>query len=104
MAILRQAELGTPIAELIREVGISEQAFYQWKRKFIGLEVAQAEQVKLMAEENSRIRWTLGDGSTEQDFRSETAFMPRAVATARTFSMSYRFVDSTQVATEKENR
>ena len=60
MAILRQAELGTPIAELIREVGISEQAFYQWKRKFIGLEVAQAEQVKLMAEENSRIRWTLG--------------------------------------------
>ena len=49
VAILRQAELGTPIAELIREVGISEQTFYQWKRKFIGLEVDQAEQVKLMA-------------------------------------------------------
>ena len=56
VAILRQAELGTPLAELIREVGISEQTFYQWKRKLIGLEVDQAEQVKLMAEENSRLR------------------------------------------------
>jgi putative transposase len=55
-AILKQAELGTPIAELIRQVGISEQTFYQWKRKFIGLEVDQAEQLKRMAEENSRLK------------------------------------------------
>ena len=55
-AILKQAELGTPIAELIREVGISEQTFHQWKRKFIGLEVDQAEQLKHMAEENSRLK------------------------------------------------
>jgi len=56
MAILRQAELGTPIAELIRDVGISEQTFYQWKRKFIGLEVDQAEQVKPTAEANNRLK------------------------------------------------
>jgi len=55
-AILKQAELGTPIAELIRQVGISEQTFYQWKRKFIGLEVGQAEELKRMAEENSRLK------------------------------------------------
>ena len=55
-AILKQAELGTPIAELIRQVGISEQTFYQWKRKFIGLGVDQAEQLKRMAEENSRLK------------------------------------------------
>jgi len=55
-AILKQAELGTPIAELIRQVGIPEQTFYQWKRKFIGLEVDQAEQLKRMAEENSRLK------------------------------------------------
>ena len=56
MAILRQAELGTPIAELIRDVGISEQTFYQWKRKFIGLEVDQAEQVKPTAEANNGLK------------------------------------------------
>ena len=55
-ATLKQAELGTPIAELIRQVGISEQTFYQWKRKFIGLEVDEAEQLKRMAEENSRLK------------------------------------------------
>ena len=55
-ATLKQAELGTPIAELIRQVGISEQTFYQWKRKFIGLEVDEAEHLKRMAEENSRLK------------------------------------------------
>jgi len=37
-------------------VGISEQTFYQWKRKFIGLEVDQAEQVKPTAEANNRLK------------------------------------------------
>ena len=38
VAILKQAELGIPIAELIRQVGISEQTFYRWKKKYSGLE------------------------------------------------------------------
>jgi len=32
VAVLKQAELGLPIAELIRKVGISEQTFYRWKK------------------------------------------------------------------------
>ena len=31
---LKQAETGTPVAEVIRKMGISEQTFYRWKRKF----------------------------------------------------------------------
>ena len=38
---LRQQEAGTPIAELTRKLGVSEQTFYRWKRKFAGLVVAE---------------------------------------------------------------
>jgi putative transposase len=39
VSVLKQAEVGVPIAELIRKVGISEQTFYRWKAKYVGLEV-----------------------------------------------------------------
>lgn len=34
---LRQAESGTPVAEIIRRLGVSEQTFYRWKKQFAGL-------------------------------------------------------------------
>ena len=34
---LRQAELGTPVAEVTRKMGITEQTFYRWKKKYGGL-------------------------------------------------------------------
>ena len=39
--VLRQAETGTPIGEVCRKTGISEQTFYRWKKKFAGLGVAE---------------------------------------------------------------
>jgi putative transposase len=54
VAILKQAELGIPIAELIRQVGVSEQTFYWWKKKYGGLEIDQVRQLKQMAEEKPR--------------------------------------------------
>lgn len=36
--VLKQAEIGVPIAELIRKAGISEQTFYRWKKQCVGLE------------------------------------------------------------------
>ena len=38
VAVLKQAELGLPVAELIRRVGITEQTFYRWKKTYAGLE------------------------------------------------------------------
>jgi transposase-like protein len=37
---LRQAESGTPVAEIIRKLGIAEQTFYRWKKRFAGMGVA----------------------------------------------------------------
>jgi putative transposase len=44
VAIVKQAEMGLPVAELIRRVGISEQTFYRWKKQYTGLEVDQVRQ------------------------------------------------------------
>ncbi|MBB5405049.1 transposase-like protein [Paraburkholderia atlantica] len=36
MAALKQAELGMPVADLIRQLGISEQTYYRWKKLYVG--------------------------------------------------------------------
>ena len=56
VAVLKQAEAGVPIAELIRRVGISEQTFYRWKKQYVGLEVDQVRQLKQVEEENTRLK------------------------------------------------
>lgn len=61
VAILKQAELGIPIAELIRQVGVSEQTFYRWKKRYSGLEVDQLRQMKQLQEENARLKRIVAD-------------------------------------------
>jgi putative transposase len=39
VSVLKQAEVRVPIAELIGKAGISEQTFYRWESRYIGLEV-----------------------------------------------------------------
>ena len=61
VAILKQAELGIPIGELIRQVGVSEQTFYRWKKKYSGLEIDQVRQLKQLQEENVRLKRIVAD-------------------------------------------
>jgi putative transposase len=37
VGVLKQAEVGVPVVQLIRKVGISEQTFYRWKKQYVGL-------------------------------------------------------------------
>ena len=66
MAILKQAELGIPITELIRQVGVSEQTFYRWKKKYGGLEVDEVRQLKQLREENARLKRIVADLSLDK--------------------------------------
>jgi len=61
VAILKQAELGIAIVELIRQVGVSEQTFYRWKKKYSGLEIDQVRQLKQMGKENARLKRIVAD-------------------------------------------
>src|ERR1035437_6724349 len=56
VGVLKQAEVGVPVVELIRKAGISEQTFYRWKAKYVGLEVDQVRQMKMLQEENMRLK------------------------------------------------
>jgi putative transposase len=56
VAVLKQGEAGTPVAELIRHVGIAEQTFYRWKKQYAGLQTDQVRQFKLLQDENVRLK------------------------------------------------
>ena len=61
VGILKQAEVGVPVAEVIRKAGISEQTFYRWKAKYAGLEVDQVRQMAQLQEENMRLKRLVAD-------------------------------------------
>lgn len=56
VGVLKQAQVGLPIAEVIRRAGISEQTFYRWKAKYAGLEADQVRQMAQLQEENLRLK------------------------------------------------
>ena len=66
VAILKQAELGIPIAELIRQVGVSEQTFYRWKKKYIGMGVAEVRKLRVLEEENRKLKQLVADLSLDK--------------------------------------
>lgn len=50
---MRQAEAGTPIKEVCRKLGVSEQTFYTWRRKFAGMGVAELRELRQLRHENA---------------------------------------------------
>ena len=56
VAVQKQAELGLPVADLIRQVGISEQTFYRWKKLYGGLGTGELRRLKQLEEENRKLK------------------------------------------------
>jgi len=48
--------MGIALADLIRQIGISEQTFYRWKKQYGGLQSEQARELKQLTEENARLK------------------------------------------------
>jgi len=63
---LRQAESGTPVAEMIRRLGVSEQTFYRWKKQFAGLGVAELRRLRTLEEENRKLKQLVADLSLDK--------------------------------------
>ena len=59
--ILKQAELGAPIAELCRQHGVSEQSYYRWKKLYGAMEPSEVRELKLMREENAKLKRIVAD-------------------------------------------
>ena len=69
--VLRQAEAGVPVADLIRKTGITEQTFYRWKRRFAGMGVAELRRLRQLEEENKKLKQLVADLSLDKTMLQE---------------------------------
>ncbi len=63
---VQQAEAGVSVEEVCRKLGISQQTFYRWKKKFAGLGVAEVRRLKLLEEENKKLKALVADLSLDK--------------------------------------
>lgn len=68
---LHQAAQGTSVSEIIRKMGISEQTFYRWKKKFGGLMPSEVRKMKQLEEENKRLKRLVADLSLDKEMLQE---------------------------------
>lgn len=68
---LRQAEAGTPVAEICRRLQITEATFYRWKKKYGGLGVPELRELRQLREENRRPKGLVADLSLDREILQE---------------------------------
>jgi len=56
IAVLREAESGAAVKDLCRRAGISTVTFYKWKAKYEGMEISEMRRLRLLEEENGRLK------------------------------------------------
>ena len=61
VSILKQGEAGMKTVDLCRQHGITEGTYYRWKAKFGGLDVGDAQKLKRLEEENTRLKRIVAD-------------------------------------------
>ena len=68
---LRQAEAGTPVADVCRSLGISEATFYVWKKKYASLGVSELRKLKQLEAENARLKGLVADLTLDKHILQE---------------------------------
>jgi putative transposase len=68
---LRQADAGTPIGDVCRQLGIVEQTFYAWKKKYAHLGVSELRRLRQLEGGNSRLKRLVADLSLDKHMLSE---------------------------------
>ena len=68
---IRQTDAGTPVGDLCRQLGVSDATFYAWKKKYAHLGVSELRRLRLLEEENSRLKRLVADLSLDKHMLSE---------------------------------
>lgn len=61
IGILKEAEAGVAVQDLVRKYGVSEQTYYRWKSKYGGMQVSDAKKLRSLEEENRRLKHIVAD-------------------------------------------
>jgi len=64
--VLKQVEEGTSVAEVCRKAGIAEATFYNWRKKYGGLMPSEMKRLKMLEEENSKLKRLVADLSLDK--------------------------------------
>jgi putative transposase len=67
IAALKQVEAGRRVEDVAREVGVSQHTIYAWKAKYGGMEVNEAQRLRSLEDENSRLKRLLADLSLDRE-------------------------------------
>lgn len=64
--VLKQAEDGTPVAEVCRKAGIAEATFYNWRKRYAGLMPSEVKRLRQLEEENVKLKRIVADLSLDK--------------------------------------
>jgi putative transposase len=68
---LRQAESGTQVGDVCRQLGVSEATFYVWKKKYASLGVSELRELRQLREENGKLKRLVADLTLDKHILSE---------------------------------
>ena len=71
LAILKQNEAGTKVADLCREHGMSEATFYKWRAKYGGMDASLMKRLKELEDENRRLKKMYAEEKLKPEIRKE---------------------------------
>jgi putative transposase len=66
VAVLKQAELGTPAEEVCRKMGIPDATFYNWKKKYGGLGPSEVRRIKQLKERHTKLKKLVAELSLDK--------------------------------------
>jgi putative transposase len=69
---LHQAESGTPVADVCRQIGVSEATFYIWRKKYAHLGVSELRRLRQLEDENQRLKRVVADLTLDKHILTET--------------------------------
>ena len=74
---LREAEVllsqGSNVADVGKQLGVSEQTYYRWRKQYGGMQVDQAKRLKSLEAENARLRQAVADLTLDKQILKEVA-------------------------------
>lgn len=71
IGFLREADAGMAVKDLCRKHGFSEPSYYAWKAKFGGMSVSDAQRLKTLETENTKLKKLLANSMLEIDAMRE---------------------------------
>lgn len=80
---LRQVESGTPVVEVCRKLGVSEQTLYRWKRQFAGRGIAELRRLRQLEDENRHLKQLVADLTLDRHMLQEVIRKKRSSRPSR---------------------